>query len=181
MKQFYSANKMVTKQEELDLSKFTIEEVKGKNFKKAWFNYDGKLPSIEVEGMFKTYFNMFKGKKVYSLGIDIYETAFDFRGLEKKLSELAGKNLSSEPESFKLINENKMGRRNVYLRVLTNSFGTPQSIINEHPRYLIDFRDTISTPFYGKCNIIIISYAFKGNTKGFKITTEQVAGLRTDT
>ena len=171
---------MVIKQEEFDISRFTTEEVDGKNFKKAWFDYDGKLPVIEVEGMFKTYFNVFEGKKVYSLGIDIYETAFDFRGLEKKLSELAGKSLSSKPESFKLIKENKKGRRNVYLRVLTNSFGTPQSIINEHPSYLINFRDTIFTPFYEKCNIII-SYAFKGNTKGFTITTEQITRLRTDT
>ena len=40
---------MVIKQEEFDISKFTIEEVEGKNFKNAWFNYDGKLPIIEVE------------------------------------------------------------------------------------------------------------------------------------
>ena len=36
---------MVIKQEELDLGKFTTEEVDGgKNFKKAWFNYDGSYP-----------------------------------------------------------------------------------------------------------------------------------------
>ena len=58
---------MVIKQEEVDISKFTIEEVGSKNFKKAWFNYDGKLPIIEVEGMFKTYFKVFKGNKFYSL------------------------------------------------------------------------------------------------------------------
>ena len=55
---------MVTKQEDLDISKFIIEEVEGKgNFKKAWFKYEGQLPIVEVEGMFKTYVNMFDGKK----------------------------------------------------------------------------------------------------------------------
>ena len=82
---------MVIKQEEFDISKFTIEEVEGKNFKKAWFNYDGKLPVIELEGTFRAYSNVFDEKRVYSLGVDIYNTSFDFRGLEKKLSELEGK------------------------------------------------------------------------------------------
>ena len=51
------------KQEELDLGKFTIEEVDGgKNFVKAWFNYDKKLPIIELEGTFRAYSNVFEGK-----------------------------------------------------------------------------------------------------------------------
>ena len=48
--------KVVIKQEELDLNKFTIEEVDGgKNFNKAWFNYDNKLAIIELEGTFRAY------------------------------------------------------------------------------------------------------------------------------
>ena len=59
---------MLIKQEDLDISKFTIEEVEGnENFKKTWFNYKGKLPIIEVE-----------------LKMDIYERAFYFRELQKK-------------------------------------------------------------------------------------------------
>ena len=55
---------MVIKQEELDLGKFTTEEVDGgKNFKKAWFNYDKKLPVIELEGTFSAYSNVFEGKR----------------------------------------------------------------------------------------------------------------------
>ena len=147
---------MVIKQEEFDISKFTIEEVEGKNFKKAWFIYDGKLPIIEVEGTFRAYSNMFDGKRVYSLGIDIYETAFDFRGLEKKLSDLAGESLSCDPESFKLIKENKKGRRMVYLRVLTNSYGTPQSVRFEKGNCLTSFEDVIGREFEGRCNMTII-------------------------
>ena len=113
---------MVIKQEDLDISKFTIEEAEGKgNFKKAWFKYEGKLPITEVEGMFKTYVKMFDGKKVYSLGMDIYETAFDFRELQKKLSKLASEQFYSKPESFKLFKETKKGRMNTYFKVLTNS------------------------------------------------------------
>ena len=84
------------KQEELDLKKFTIEEVDGgKNFKKAWFNYNEKLVIIELGGTFRAYSNAFEGRRVYSLGVDIYKTNFDFRGLQKKLSELVGESLSS--------------------------------------------------------------------------------------
>ena len=77
---------MVIKQEELDINKFTIEEVEGnENFKKALFNYEEKLPIVEVKGTFKTYVNVFKRKKVYSLEMDIYETTYKFRDLQKKL------------------------------------------------------------------------------------------------
>ena len=122
---------------------------------------------------------MFEGKRVYSLGVDIYETDFKFRELEKKLSELAGESFSTKPESFKLIKENRKGRRMVYIRVLTNSFGIPSSIFDEEDKYCMDFEDTTNTPFYGKCRIII-SYAFKGRTKVFKITAENITIIRTD-
>ena len=85
--------KMVIKQEELHLNKFIIEEVDGgKNFKKTWFNYDERLPIIELEleGTFRAYPNVFEGRRLYSLSVDIYKIKFDFRGLQKKLSELAG-------------------------------------------------------------------------------------------
>ena len=175
-------SKVVIKQEDLDISKFTTEDVGGnENFKKAWFNYEGKLPIIEVEGMFKTYISMFDGKKMYSLGIDIYETAFDFWELQKKLSKLVGERFSSKPESFELIKETKKGRLNIYFRVVTNSFGTPQSIFNEEGNYHMEFEDTTSAPFYRKCiRRIIISYAFKGKTKGFKISSESIVRLGTD-
>ena len=98
---FYTLNKMVIKQEELNVSKFTIEEEDGgKGFKEAWFNYDERLPIIELEGMLKTYVNTFEGKRVYSLAVDIYKTDFNFRELEKKLSELAGESFSTIPESL---------------------------------------------------------------------------------
>ena len=167
---------MVIKQEDLDFSKFTIEEVDGgggQNFKKAWFNYDGKLPIIEVEGTFRAYTNMFDGKRVYSLGVDIYKTNFDFRGLQKRLSELAGESLSCSLKSFKLIKETKRGGRMVYLRVLTNSYGTPQSIIYEKGNCLMGFEDKTGKEFEGKCKMLI-SYAFKGRTKGFKISADRI-------
>ena len=110
---------------------------------------------------------MFDGKRVYSFGVDIYKTNFDFRGLQKRLSELAGESLSCDPESFKLIKENKSGRRMVYLRVLTNSYGTPQSVRFEKGNCLMSFEDVIGREFEGRCNMVI-SYAFKGRTKGFK-------------
>ena len=117
--------KMVIKQEELDLNKFTVEEVDGsRNFKKVWFNYDNKPAVIELEGTFRAYSNVFEGRRVYSLGVDIYKTKFDFRGLQKKLSKLAGESLSSGPELFKMIKETRNGSRMVYLRVLSNSYGT---------------------------------------------------------
>ena len=167
---------MVIKQEDLDFSKFTIEEVDGgNNFKKAWFNYDGKFPIIELEGTFRAYTNMFDGKRVYSLGVDIYKTNFDFKDLQKKLSELAGESLSCNPESFKLIKETKTGGRMVYLRVLTNSYGTPQSIIYEKGNCLMGFEDKIGKEFEGKCNII--RYAFKGRTKGFKISADRIVEI----
>ena len=75
--------------------------------------------------------------------------------------------------------ENKRGRRNVYCRVLTNSFGTPSSIYNEERDYHMEFEDTTFAPFYGKCRIIV-SYAFKGKTQGIKISAESIDRLRTD-
>ena len=117
--------KMVIKQEELDLNKFTIEAVDGgKNFKKASFNYNEKLAIIELQGTFRAYSNVFEGRRVHSLGLDIYKTKFDFRGLQKKFSELAGESLSSDPEQFKMIKETRNGSGMVYLRVLSNSYGT---------------------------------------------------------
>ena len=144
----------------------------GKNSKKAWFNYYGKLPVIELEGTFRAYSNVFDGKRVYFLGVDIYNTSFDFRGLQKRLSELAGESLSRDPESFKLIKEAKKVRM-VYLRVLTNSYGTPQSIFYGRGNCSIDFEDRVGKEFEGKCKMII-SYAFKGRTKGFKVSADRI-------
>ena len=113
---------MVIKQEELDLNNFAIEEVDGgKNFKKAWFNYDNKLAIIELEGTFRVYSNVFEGRRVYSLGVDIYKTNFDFRGLQKKLSELAGESLSSDSELFKMIKQTRNGSRMVLPEGTENS------------------------------------------------------------
>ena len=169
--------KMVIKQEELDLGKFTIEEVDGgKNFRKAWFNYHEKLPIVELEGTFRAYSKVFEGRRVYSLGVDIYKTKFDFRGLQKKLSELAGESLPSDPELFKMIKETRNGSRMVYLRVLTNSYETPQSIVNERGGCLMDFEDLIGKEFEGRCNMLI-SYAFKGRTKGFMISADRIVEI----
>ena len=96
------------KQEELDLNKLTIEDVDGgKNFKNTWFNYNEKLPIVELEGTFWAYSNVFEGRRVYSLGVDIYKINFDYRGLQKKLSELDGESLSSDPELFKMTKETR--------------------------------------------------------------------------
>ena len=90
-------------QEELVLSKFTAGNEEGsRNFEKLKLLYDGSLPIIEVEGMFKTYINRFGGKKSLSLGIGAMGSSLDFVGLERRLCELAGEWLSSKPESFKL-------------------------------------------------------------------------------
>ena len=43
----------------------------------------------------------------------------------------------------------------------------------------MEFGDTTSAPFYGKCKIII-SYASNGKAKGFKISAENIVMLRTD-
>ena len=74
---------------------------------------------------------MFEGRRVYSLGVDIYKTNFDSRGLQKKLSELAGESLSSDPESFKMIKETRNGSRMVYLRVLSNSWNSSIHTLRE--------------------------------------------------
>ena len=108
--------------------------------------------------------------------MDIYKTNFDFRGLQKKLSELAGESLSSDPDLFKMMKEMRNGSRMVYLRVLTNSYGTPQSIVNERGGCLMDFKDKIGKEFLGKCNMLI-SYAFKGRAKGFKISADRIVEI----
>ena len=159
----------------MDLNKFTIEEVDGgKNFKKAWFNYNEKLAIIELEGTFRACSNMFEGRRVYSMGV--YKTKFDFRGLQKKLSELAGESLSSDPELFKMMKETRNGSRMVYLRVLSNSYGTPQSILYEKGGCSMDFEDKIEKEFEGRCNMLI-SYAFKGRTKEFKISADHIVEI----
>ena len=168
---------MVIKQEGLDLNKFTFEEVDGsRNFKKAWFNYDNKPAVIELEGTFRAYSNVLEGRKVYSLGVDIYKTKFDFTGLQKKLSELAGESLSSDPELFKMMKETRNGSRMVYLRVLSNSYGTPQSILYEKGGCSMDYKDKIGKEFEGRCNMLI-SYAFKGRTKGFKTSADRIVEI----
>ena len=96
---------------------------------------------------------MFDGKKVHSLGMDIYEMAFDLRELQKKLSKLVGEWFSSKPESFKLIKETKKRRLNMYFRVVTNLFGTPQSIFNEGWNYHMEFEDTTSVPSQENCSV----------------------------
>ena len=155
-------------QEGLDLNKFTVEEVDAsRNFKKAWFNYDDKSAVIELEETFRGYSNAFEGRRVYSLGVDIYKTKFDFRGLQKKLSELDGESLSSDPELFKMIKETRNGSRMVYLRVLSNSYGTRQSILYEKGGCSMDFEDKIGKEFEGRCNMLI-SYAFQGRTKDLR-------------
>ena len=168
---------MVIKQEELDLNKFTVEEVDGsRNFKKAWFNYDNKPAVIELEGTFRAYCNVFKGRRVYLLGVDIYKTNFDFRGLQKKLSKLAGESLSSDRKLFKMIKETRNGSRMVYLRVPSNSYGTPQSILYDKGGCSTDFEDKIGNEFEGRCNMLI-SYALKGRTKGFKISGDRIVEI----
>ena len=75
-----------------------------------------------------------------------------------------------------MIKETKNGSRMVYLRVLTNSYGTPQSIFCERGDCLIDFDDKIGMEFEGRCNMLI-SYAFKGGTKGFKISADRIVEI----
>ena len=88
-------------------------------FKKSKFRYNGKLPIIEVEGMFKIYINRFNGRKTFSLAIDVLESSLDFAQLEKRLAKLASKQLSCKP---RLIKEDRRGRGKVYCKVLTNSY-----------------------------------------------------------
>ena len=57
----------------------------------------------------------------------------------------------------------------VYLRVLSNSCGTPQSILYKKEGCSVDFEDKTGKEFEGRCNMLI-SYAFKGRNKGFKIS-----------
>ena len=160
--------KMVIKQEELDINRFTVEEVDGsRNFKKAWFNYDNKPAVIELEGTFRVYSNVFDGRRVYSLGVDICKTRFDFRDLQKRLSALAKESLSLDPELFKMIKEMRNGSRMVYMRVLS------KPIFCERGGCLVYFDDKIGREFEGRCNMLI-SYAFKGRTKGFKISADRV-------
>ena len=153
------------KQEELDLNKFTIEEVDGgKNLKKAWFNYNEKLVIIELEGTFRATLTCLRVEGFTRLVWTFTKLKFDFRGLQKKLSELDGESLSSDPELFKMIKETRNGSRMVYLRVLSNSYETPQSILYEKGGCSMDFEDKIGKEFEGRCNMLI-SYAFKGRTK----------------
>ena len=70
----------------------------------------------------------------------------------------------------------RSGSRMVYLRILTNSYGTPQSIVNEKGGCLMDFEDKIGKEFEGRCNMLI-SYAFMGRTKGFKISADRIVEL----
>ena len=65
-----------------------------------------------------------------------------------------------------MIKETRNRSRMVYLRVLSKSYGTPQSILYEKGGCSIDFEYKIGKEFEGRCNMLI-SYAFKGRTKGF--------------
>ena len=104
---FSPTNKMaIIKKDNFNLNKLKIKEVKGDKFKKMPFVYEAIPPVIEIEGWFSLCKNWFDGRKSYSVGIDVNE-GFDFKGLEKKMIELASEEFPKE--SLKLIKKNKKG------------------------------------------------------------------------
>ena len=96
----------VLNQNNFDLNKLKVREVKGDKFKKMPFVYEGIPPMIEVEGWISLYKNWFDGRKSYSVGIQANE-GFDFKGLEKRMRELASEELPKE--SLKLIKKKQEG------------------------------------------------------------------------
>ena len=69
----------VIKQDNFDLNKLKIKEVKGGKFKKLPFVYEGIPPVIEIKGWFSLYTNWFDGRKSYSVRIEVNEGS-DFKG-----------------------------------------------------------------------------------------------------
>ena len=110
-------------QNNFHLSKLKIKEVKGDKFKKMPFIYEGIPPIIEIEGWFSLYKNWFDGRKSYSVGIQA-NGGFDFKGLEKRLIELASEEFLKE--SLKLIKINKKGDEVIYCKAATDMSGKLQ-------------------------------------------------------
>ena len=174
LKRFSPTNKMgVIKQDNFDVNKLKIKEVKGDKFKKMTFVYEGIPPVIEIEGWFSLYKNWFDGRKSYSVGIQV-DKRFVFKGLEKKMIELASEEFRKE--SLKLIKKNKKGDEVIYCKAATDLNGKPQKVgckIAGRKTSYGEFEDVCKVgSFYGKCEICLL-YAFKGRTCGFTLEAKK--------
>ena len=146
----------------------------GDKFKKMPFVYEGIPPVIEIEGWMNLYKNWFDGKKSQSVGIEVNE-GFDFKGLEKKMIELASEEFPKE--SLKLIEKNKKGDDVIYCKAATDLNGKPQRVgckIAGKKTSYGEFEDVCKVgSFYGKCEICLL-YAFKGRTCGFMLEARNI-------
>ena len=87
------------------------------------FTYESIPLIIETEGWFSLYKNWFNGRKSYSARI-LADGGFDFKGLEKRMIELAYEEFPKE--SLKLIKTNKKGDEVIYCKAATDMSGKPQ-------------------------------------------------------
>ena len=110
----------VLNQNNFDLNKLKVREVKGDKFKKVPFVYDGIPPMSEVEGWISLYKNWFNGRKSYSVGIQA-DGEFDFKGLEERMIELVSDEFPKE--LLKLIKKKKKGDQVIYCKVVTDLKG----------------------------------------------------------
>ena len=164
----------VLNQNNFDLNKLKVREVKGDKFKKMPFVYEGIPPMIEAEGWISPYKNWFEGRKSYSVGIQV-DGGFDFKELEKKMRELVSEEFPNE--SPKLIKTNKKNDEMVYCKAATDMGGKPQragcKIAGKKPNYG-EFEDVCKVgSFYGRCEICLL-YAFKGRTCEFTLGARNI-------
>ena len=105
--------KMVLTIDHLVLKEIILQpaDSRGKGFITSKYFYGPELepmPKIRIDGKFKTYKDIFKGKVAYSLAIRVDETNREFfNSLEERMAFLAGKRLDEKPESYKLIKESR--------------------------------------------------------------------------
>ena len=91
-------------------------------FKKISFIYHGIPPVIEVEGWIRLYKNWFDERKSYTVGIQI-DDGFDFKGLEKRMIELASEEFPKE--ELKLVKRNRKDEEVIYCKAATDIRGNP--------------------------------------------------------
>ena len=151
---------------------------RGSNYKSVKFAYDGgEVPPICIDGDFRLFRFRNKNSDTYSLSITCDPTNESFlRELNVVIAEESCKilkDVSTKPEDFKLIRDNRSGR-SVYTKIYSKKSGKVKCRISQGSyKNVIGVEELVNEVFEGSC-ILKIYQAYVGSCKSISLSAEEI-------
>ena len=148
------------------------------NYKSVKFAYDGgEVPPIRIDGDFRLFRFRNKNSDTYSLSITCNPTNESFfREFSKVIAKESCKMLKDvtmQPEDFKLIRDNRSGR-SVYAKIYSKKSGKVKCRISQGSyKNVIEVEELVDEKFEGSC-ILRIYQAYVGSCKSISLSVEEI-------